>query len=72
MPIYEFHCKGCEEDFEKLVPAGSTAPECPKCGGREVNRLLSVFASRSSGGGMMRSGPSGSRGGCCGGGCGCH
>ncbi|MBI5199241.1 MAG: zinc ribbon domain-containing protein [Nitrospirae bacterium] len=42
MPIYEYHCPHCEEDFEKLV-FSSTVVECPKCGASDVNKKLSVF-----------------------------
>ena len=32
MPIYEFRCPSCGARFESLVPAGTTAAECPECG----------------------------------------
>ncbi|MDY0131205.1 MAG: zinc ribbon domain-containing protein [Desulforegulaceae bacterium] len=41
MPIYEYHCKKCDTDFEALVMSGET-PECPKCGTTEVTRLMSA------------------------------
>jgi putative FmdB family regulatory protein len=28
MPIYEYHCKNCDQDFEYLV-FGSEKPNCP-------------------------------------------
>ena len=43
MPIYEFHCASCSEDFEELV-RGAEQPRCPSCGAAEVERLLSQFA----------------------------
>ena len=64
MPIYEYHCEGCEKEFEELVRMGTPDEEivCPSCGERRSRRLLSMFAGRSA------SGSTGiSRGGCGGG-----
>ena len=51
MPIYEFHCEKCNQDFEQLL-LGSDKPQCPKCEGRDVYRLMSAcgFVSKGSGG----------------------
>ena len=43
MPIYEYRCKGCDKRFETLVQ-GKQKPECPACGGRKLDKQLSVFA----------------------------
>lgn len=43
MPIYEYVCRGCGEEFETLVRSGS-APECPSCGATDLEKKLSVFA----------------------------
>lgn len=46
MPIYEYHCLKCGEDFEELL-SSSSDPEnmsCRSCGSRRVRRLLSAFA----------------------------
>ncbi len=43
MPIYEYLCKQCDKRFEKLVRAATTV-ECPACGGKSVEKQLSVFA----------------------------
>jgi len=43
MPIYEYRCKACEEEFEVLVRS-STVPACPKCGSLEIDRLVSRIA----------------------------
>lgn len=40
MPIYEYECRSCHHQFEQLVRTGDT-PECPKCHGHELERLLS-------------------------------
>ncbi len=44
MPLYEFRCGQCGADFEELVPSGTQAWPCPKCGSREVRRLASAAA----------------------------
>jgi putative FmdB family regulatory protein len=46
MPIYEYTCKSCKKQFEKLVKTmGSSAGvKCPECGSGETVRNLSVFA----------------------------
>ena len=43
MPIYEYSCPACDDDFEVLV-RGSEQPACPACGSRKIERLLSVPA----------------------------
>jgi putative FmdB family regulatory protein len=43
MPIYEYACRGCGEEFETLVRTG-TVPECPTCHSTELEKRLSVFA----------------------------
>jgi putative FmdB family regulatory protein len=46
MPIYEYRCGGCQRKFEQIVLRGRALEEavCPRCGSREVERLLSSFA----------------------------
>jgi putative FmdB family regulatory protein len=69
MPIYEYICRECAAEFEKLV-GPHVAVACPSCESERVTRRLSVVgiktASRFSGT------PVATQGGCCGGGCGCH
>ena len=43
MPIYEYTCSGCRNDFELLVRNGEAAT-CPDCGGTHLERRLSVPA----------------------------
>ena len=49
MPIYEYRCTACGENFSKLqkVGANSDGVRCPKCESPEVERQLSSFASAS-------------------------
>ena len=53
MPLYEFQCADCQDDFEELVRSNAAVAEvkCPQCGSQQVRRKLSVFASKVSGGG---------------------
>ena len=45
MPIYEFSCGSCGEQFEELVGShvgkGEEEVRCPACGAEEVKRLIS-------------------------------
>ena len=43
MPILEYLCKECEQQFETIV-LGAQQPVCPSCHGTKLERLLSVFA----------------------------
>ena len=46
MPLYEYRCRSCEKVFEVLQASGAGARglECPECGARALDKLLSVFA----------------------------
>ena len=48
MPIYEYHCSRCGNDFEELVLSQSSAINCPKCRGSEVRKLMSAASFKSS------------------------
>ena len=43
MPILEYQCKECEQQFETIV-LGAQQPACPSCHSTKLERLLSVFA----------------------------
>src|SRR4030042_5875354 len=62
MPIYEFDCKHCKNEFEKLVFNSSKKITCPKCKSKKVYRKLSTFAFSS--GGKFKSTARSSCGGC--------
>ena len=32
MPIFDFICSDCGNEFEKIVPAATADLECPQCG----------------------------------------
>ncbi|MBM4140879.1 MAG: zinc ribbon domain-containing protein [Nitrospira sp.] len=42
MPIYEYKCTICGEDFEKLV-FGNQEVSCPQCSSQEIKKKFSVF-----------------------------
>jgi len=43
MPIYEYSCRECGNEFECLV-RGNEAPKCPACGKTDLMRKFSVPA----------------------------
>ncbi len=45
MPIYEYKCRACGQEFEALVlPASKSAAACPSCKSEDLEQLLSAFA----------------------------
>ncbi len=58
MPMYEFTCQKCENDFEELVFSSDEEVECPSCKSTTVRRKISTFAFKSSGRFVAASGPS--------------
>ncbi len=46
MPIYEYLCQPCKRSFSFLVGVGADAgaPECPRCGGKKLTKLISRIA----------------------------
>jgi putative FmdB family regulatory protein len=62
MPIYEFRCNQCQNEFEKLVLNSSEKIVCPQCKSKKVQRMMSAFAFSS--GGKFKSTASSSCGGC--------
>ncbi|MGC2063182.1 MAG: FmdB family zinc ribbon protein [Thermodesulfovibrionales bacterium] len=42
MPIYEYTCNDCCEEFEKLVFA-STIVLCAKCSSGNIRKMMSTF-----------------------------
>ena len=43
MPLFDFRCRACSEEFEALVRPGA-APACPSCAATDLERLLSGFS----------------------------
>lgn len=42
MPIYEYACESCDEEFEELVLKDDHVTRCPSCDSEDVERLLSM------------------------------
>ena len=52
MPIYEYRCDECGKKSSALLSSYSTPdPACPHCGKAALKRLVSTFATVSSGDG---------------------
>jgi putative FmdB family regulatory protein len=49
MPIYEYRCGQCADEFELLVLRASLVPECPSCHSQDIEQLVSGFAVSSDG-----------------------
>jgi len=54
MPIYEYTCKDCSNQFEKFVRSMTASVEikCPNCGGSHVKKGWSVFGTGNVGGNL--------------------
>lgn len=48
MPIYEYRCQQCNNEFETLVLKGAT-PACPACQSTSLERQVSLAAIKSEG-----------------------
>jgi putative FmdB family regulatory protein len=70
VPIYEYRCGACGEEFEQLS-AGQPVVACPACQSAQVTRRFSLFGVRA-GGKAVGAGAGGGGCGCGRGGCGCH
>lgn len=44
MPLYEYHCRRCDEDFELLVYSAEEPVACPSCESEKVEKKLSLPA----------------------------
>jgi putative FmdB family regulatory protein len=44
MPLYDYGCRKCGNEFEVLIRTGDAPPTCAACGSSEIERLLSGFA----------------------------
>ena len=64
MPMYEYQCSKCGKVYEKLrrMQDADRDLECPYCHAKEVERLISAFATGGGGGGGGSCAPSPSGG----------
>jgi putative FmdB family regulatory protein len=44
MPLFDFHCRSCDHEFEALVRPQDPPAACPSCRSTDLERLLSGFA----------------------------
>jgi putative FmdB family regulatory protein len=44
MPIFEYRCRDCGSQFEKLLLSSAESVTCQRCQSADLDRLLSVFA----------------------------
>lgn len=46
MPLYDYKCQQCSSSFTELRKCNEmdTQIDCPECGGRQSERVLSAFA----------------------------
>jgi len=48
MPLYEYRCKECGFEFEKMMSFSQSdkLPECPSCKSQDTRKQMSTFASK--------------------------
>jgi putative FmdB family regulatory protein len=68
MPLYEYQCNECGEEFEKMLRFSQAGliPVCPSCQSQDTKKKISSFAalgSSSGGTNVSTSSSCGSRGG---------
>ena len=51
MPIYEYKCNKCNEEFECLILGSDEEVSCPGCDNEKVDRLMSACSFQSGGSG---------------------
>ncbi len=51
MPIYEYRCTDCDNDFEALVRSmvQTETIQCPTCGSTHVKKAISLFGAATGG-----------------------
>ena len=55
MPLYKYRCNECDNEFKVLRLNGEDEdPECPKCGSKSVERMVSSVGIRFKGKGFYR------------------
>jgi putative FmdB family regulatory protein len=43
MPIFEYACHDCKNEFEKLVPGTNPEVLCPACNSKNIKKKFSLF-----------------------------
>ena len=44
MPVYEYACRRCGNEFERLVLRSSPPAECPACHSGDLEQMISLYA----------------------------
>jgi putative FmdB family regulatory protein len=46
MPLYEYRCKTCGHEFERMLrfAESNVIPHCPECESQETEKKISVFS----------------------------
>jgi putative FmdB family regulatory protein len=47
VPLYEYRCEKCENEFETLVLSSGEKISCPECGSGDIEKLFSNFGFKS-------------------------
>ncbi|MFH0814435.1 MAG: zinc ribbon domain-containing protein, partial [Pseudomonadota bacterium] len=47
MPIYEFRCHDCENEFEELIFGRDSEVVCSKCQSNNIEKLMSAVSFKS-------------------------
>jgi len=57
MPVYEYRCEACGQDFDLFVRSAKqrNEPQCPHCGSTKVKKAVSLFGVGSAGTGSSTS-----------------
>ena len=42
MPIFEYRCSWCGDEFERLVLNSSPPSACPSCGSQDIEKMMSL------------------------------
>ena len=60
MPLFEFRCEKCQNEFEELLfrRDEESGVSCPSCGSERVEKLVSSFATKGQSEGPARMGKS--------------
>jgi len=64
MPLFEYKCSKCGNEFEELVSGSETKVSCSKCGSVKTDKQLSVFAASTTSSSALPSMPSCAKPGC--------